>query len=241
MEEVHELLGYERIKIIQRSDMLRFSLDSMLLGDFVKTKGAKKIIDLGCGNGPIPLFLTLKTDAKIIGVDIQEDVCDLARRSIELNNLSNQIEIVTGSIKDIYKVLGANSFSIVTSNPPYFKYKESSIINKNDYLTIARHEVLITLEEIVSEAKKLLIDGGYFYLVHRAERLSEVLVSLKKEGFGVKELRFVYPKESDESALLVLISARKNKRDDIKVLKPMYVYSDDGSYTSEVKKIFNFK
>lgn len=241
MEEVHELLGYERIKIIQRSDMLRFSLDSMLLSAFVNTKGAKKICDLGCGNAPIPLFLTLKTDAKILGVDIQEDVCSLAKRSVELNALENQIEIVCGSIKDIYKKIGANSFSIVTSNPPYFKYKDTSIINKNDYLTIARHEVLITLEEIVSEAKKLLIDGGYFYLVHRVERLSDVLNALSQEGFGVKQIRFVYTKVDDPNALLFLISARKNKKADVKVLNPLYVYNEDGTYTEEVKKIFNFK
>ena len=241
MEEVHELLGYERIKIIQRDDMLRFSLDSMLLGDFVECKNANKIIDLGCGNGPIPLFLTLKSDAKIIGVDIQDDVCDLARRSIKLNNLENQIDIICGSIKDIYKTAGANSFDIVTSNPPYFKYNETSITNKNDYLTIARHEVLITLEEIVSEAKKLLVDGGTFYLVHRVERLSDILVSLQKERFGVKKIRFIYTKVDDKKALLVLVSARKNKKADCEVVKPLYVYNQDGSYTDEVKKIFNFK
>ena len=184
MEEVHELLGYSRIKIIQRSDMLRFSLDSMLLSDFVNTKGASRIIDLGCGNGPIPLFLTLKTKAKIYGIDIQPDVCDLARRSVELNGLSDQIEIIQASIKDIYKIVGANSFSIVTSNPPYFKYTDTSITNKNDYLTIARHELLITLKDIVVEAKRLLIDGGYFYMVHRVERLSDIFLCLKGEGFG---------------------------------------------------------
>lgn len=241
MEEVHELLGYERIKIIQRDDMLRFSLDSMLLADFVECKNSKRIIDLGCGNAPIPLFLTLKTDALIIGVDILSDVCDVAKRSVKLNNLDNQIEIVNASIKDVCKVVGANSFDVVTSNPPYFKYKDTSITNKNDYLTIARHEVLITLEEIVSEAKKLLVDGGSFNLVHRAERLSDILIALKNEKFGVKRIRFVYTKVDDDSALLVLVSARKNKKADSKVEKPLYVYNCDGTYTDEVKKIFNFK
>lgn len=241
MEEIHELLGYERIKIIQKDDILRFSLDSMLLADFVDTKNSKEIIDLGCGNAPIPLFLTLKTDSKIIGIDIQEDVCDLATRSVKLNNLDNQIEIICNNIKDIYKVVGANRFDIVTTNPPYFKYRKSSIINKNDYLTIARHEVLITLEEIVSEAKKLLIDGGYFYMVHRADRLSDILLSLKNERFGVKRIRFVYTKSNDDNALLVLIGARKNKPSDVKVLKPLYIYNEDKTYTDEVKKIFNFK
>lgn len=244
MENVHELLGYEKIKIIQRDDMLRFSLDSMLLADFIDTsklKDAEEIIDLGCGNAPIPLFLTLKTKAKIIGVDVQCDVCDVARRSVTLNNLESQIEIVNSNIKDIYKVLGANRFSIASTNPPYFKYKETSRINKNDYLTIARHEVLITLEEIISEAKKLLIDGGSFYMVHRAERISDIITCLEKEKFGLKKLRFVYSKENDENALLILIHARKNKPSDVKIVKPLYVYDKSGSYTEEVKNIFNFK
>lgn len=244
MENVHELLGYEKIKIIQRDDMLRFSLDSMLLADFIDTsklKDAEEIIDLGCGNAPIPLFLTLKTKAKIIGVDVQCDVCDVARRSVTLNNLENQIEIVNSNIKDIYKALGANRFSIASINPPYFKYKETSRINKNDYLTIARHEVLITLEEIISEAKKLLIDGGSFYMVHRAERISDIITCLEKEKFGLKKLRFVYSKENDENALLILIYARKNKPSDVKIVKPLYVYDKSGNYTEEVKNIFNFK
>lgn len=241
MEEIHELLGYERIKIIQRDDMLRFSLDSMLLADFVECKNCKNIIDLGTGNAPIPLFLTLKTNAKIVGVDIQEDVCDVAKRSVSLNNLENQIDIVNNNIKDIYKVVGNNKFDIVTSNPPYFRYQESSITNKNDYLTIARHEVLITIEEIISEAKKLLVDGGYLYLVHRVERLSDILVCLKNENFGLKKLRFIHTKESDEEALLVLICARMNKKADVKVVKPLYIYDENKEYTEEVKRIFNFK
>lgn len=243
-ENIHELLGYEKIKIIQREDMLRFSLDSMLLADFVdttKTKENDLIIDLGTGNAPIPLFLTLKTKAKIIGVDIQSDVCSIAKRSVELNNLENQITIVNEDIKDIYKKIGANSFSIVVSNPPYFKYKETSRINKNDYLTIARHEVLITLAEIVSEAKRLLIDGGSFYMVHRVERIVDIISILKEEKFGIKKIRFIYSKENDDNALLVLVHARKNKASDVKIVKPLYVYDYNGEYTEEVKNIFNFK
>ncbi len=244
MENVHELLGYERIKIIQRDDMLRFSLDSMLLADFVdtsKTKETDLVVDLGTGNAPIPLFLSLKTRAKIFGVDIQSDVCALARKSVELNNLENQITIINDNIKDIYKKIGANKFEIVVSNPPYFKYKDTSRINKNDYLTIARHEVLITLADIVSEAKKLLVDGGSFYMVHRVERLVDIISTLQDEKFGIKNIRFIYSKENEENALLVLIHARKNKASDVKIVKPLYVYDSNGEYTKEVKNIFNFK
>ncbi len=242
MENVHELLGYKRIKIIQRDDMLRFSLDSTLLADFVKVSNhTKRIIDLGTGNGPIPLFLTLKTKAKIVGVEIQKDVSELAQKSVEINGFNEQIEIINADIKGIYKFVGANIFDIVTCNPPYFKYIETSNTNKNDYLTIARHEVLITLEEIIIESKKLLGDGGLFYLVHRCERLPEIIETLAKHGFGIRKMRFIHSKTTDEKALLVLIEARKNKKADVEIMQPLFVYNSELDYTDEVKKIFNHK
>lgn len=241
-ELTHELLGYKNIKIIQNEDMFSFSLDSMLLADFVEPNyKTKKIIDLGCGNAPIPLFLTLKTDAHIVGVEIQEQVADMAKRSVQLNGLEHQIEIINADIKGIYRNNMANVFDIVISNPPYFKFLPSSNINKNDYLTIARHEVKITLEEIVNEAKKLLIDGGNFYMVHRVERLDEIIVLFLEYGFAIKEMRFIYTKKSSEDALLVLIKAKKNGKQSLKVLQPLYCYDEKGEYTEEVKRIFNFK
>ena len=242
MENIHELLGYKKIKIIQRDDMLRFSLDSTLLADFVTvSKNTRKIIDLGTGNGPIPLFLTLKTKAKIYGIEIQKDVFELAKKSVEINGFTDQIEIINADIKGIYKLVGANIFDIVTCNPPYFKYIETSNTNKNDYLTIARHEVLITLEDIIIESKKLLGDGGRFYLVHRCERLPEIIETLAKHGFGIKRMRFVHSKTTDEKAFLVLIEARKNKKANVEILKPLFIYNSDADYTEEVKKIFNRK
>lgn len=241
MIKEHELLGYEKIKIFQDDDMFSFSLDSMLLADFIDCKGAKRIIDLGCGNAPIPLFLTLKTEAKVVGVEIQKQVYDLAVKSVEYNGFNEQIEIVNSDLKGIYKITGANSFDIVSSNPPYFKYDKSSIINKNDYLTIARHEVLASLDDIVNEAKKLLIDGGKFYMVHRCNRLSDVINTLTTHKFGIKKIRMIYPKETDSEALSFVIEARKNKASDIKVIKPIVVLDKDGNYTEEVRKIFNFK
>lgn len=241
MIKEHELLGYEKIKIFQDDEMFSFSLDSMLLADFIDCKGAKRIIDLGCGNAPIPLFLTLKTEAKIVGVEIQKEVYDLAIKSVEYNGFNDQIEIINSDLKGIYKITGANSFDIVSSNPPYFKYDKASIINKNDYLTIARHEVLASLDDIVSEAKKLLIDGGKFYMVHRCNRLADVINALTAHKFGIKKIRMIYPKETDNEALSFVIEARKNKASDIKILKPIIVLDKDGNYTEEIRKIFNFK
>lgn len=238
-EQIHELLGYENIKIIQDEDMFSFSLDSMLLANFIDTTNAKRIIDLGTGNGPIPLFLTLKTKASIIGVEIQEEVANLAKRSVELNHFENQIEIINDDLKKIYKKVGANSFDIVSSNPPYFPYIESSMINKNDYLTIARHEVKATLQDIVFEARRLLIDGGRLYMVHRVSRLTEVIKTFEDYNFGIKKIQLIYPKINGD-AMMFLVEARKNKPSDLKIINPLYVYDGD-KYTEEVLKIFNFK
>lgn len=236
---IDELLGYPKIKILQADEAFSFSIDSMLLADFVKADNSNKIIDLGTGNAPIPLYLTLKTDAKIYGVELQKEIYLLADESVKMNNLQNQIEIINANIKDIYKCVGANQFDIVTTNPPYFKHSPQANVNKNEMLTIARHEIKITFEEIVIESKKLLKDSGSLYIVHRVERLSELLATLENHKFGIKELRFVYPKEQDD-ALLVLIRAKKNRPSDIKVKEPLWIYDKDGEYSLEVKKIFNF-
>ena len=242
MKQIHELLGYKNIKIIQDDEMFSFSVDSMLLADFIKpTYKTKLIVDLCSGNGPIPLFLTLKTDAKIIGVEIQKEVYDMACDSLKLNNFDNQISYINNDLKNIYKIIGANSCDIVSCNPPYFKYDENSNVNKNDYLTIARHEVKATLLDIVQEAKKLLIDGGSFYMVHRSERFPEIVNTLTSNCFQIKQLRFVYSKPSSKESLFVLIEARKNKNSGSKVLQPLYIYNENNQYSSEVLKIFNFK
>jgi len=242
MELIHELLGYENIKIIQNPEMFSFSLDSILLANFVKTNSkTRRIIDLGCGNAPIPLFLSLKTKADIIGIEIQADVADMAIRSVAMNGLEKQIKIINADFKDIYKNEFANTFDIVTSNPPYFKYNPNGNINKNEYLTIARHEVKATLEDVVNEAKKLLVDGGTFYMVHRAERLAEIVKELSKTNFAIKKMQFVYTKASSKEALLILLEAKKNRLEGMKVIEPLYVYEDNGEYTEIIKKIFNFK
>ena len=242
MELIHELLGYKNIKIIQDSEMFNFSTDSMQLAYFVLcSPKTNKIIDLGCGNAPIPLFLTMKTKAHIIGVDIQKEICDMAIRSVKLNHFEDQIEIINADIKDIYKKVGTNCFDIVTCNPPYFKYLETSNINKNDYLTIARHEVKITLEDIISESKKLLTEKGSLYLVHRVDRFPEIINLLSKYKFEAKRIRFTYPKVNSDEELLVLIDAKNNANPGLKILPPFYMYDENGEYTKEALDMFNYK
>lgn len=239
--QIHELLGYENIKIIQNEEMFRFSLDSVLLANFIEARHAKKIVDLGTGNAPIPLFLTLKTKAQIIGVEIQEDVYHLANESVKLNNFTEQITILLDDLKGIYQKIGANVFDIVCCNPPYFKYESESLTNKNDFLTIARHEVLVTLIDVVSESTKLLVDGGKFYMVHRVSRLPEIVKVLEEHKFGIRRMQFIYSKVTNKKAMMFLVEARKNKKSDLQVLEPIYVYDENNQYTPQVLEIFNFE
>jgi len=241
-EVIHDLLGYERLKIIQIPDAFNFSLDSTLLAHFTTvTKRTRRIIDLGCGNAPIPLFLSLRTKAPIIGVEIQPEIADLAFRSVEMNGLSGQITILNQDLKDIYKTLGANTFDVVTCNPPFFPIVESSNLNKNDWLTIARHEVRVRLDDVVCEAKKLLMDGGVFSMVHRAARLSDCIESFRKHNIEPKRIRFIYPKATQKEALSVLIEGRKNGNPGgLKIERSLIVLTKGNTYTKEILKIFHF-
>lgn len=239
VEVINDLLGYDGIKIIQRPDMFHFSLDSTLLADFVQPLAkTKKILDLGCGNAPIPLFLSLKTTASIVGIEIQEEVYDLAARSVVLNNLEKQITILNCDIKGIHKSFENGEFDIVTCNPPFFKYSETSNTNKHEYKTIARHEVLVTLEDVIVESKRLLKTKGSLYLVHRTDRLIEIIQTLLRYQFSIKRLRFVYSKKGQESNM-VLIEASNNGHTELTLLEPLYVHENDG-YTDEILRIFRY-
>ena len=242
-EVINDLLGYEGLKIIQRPDIFNFSLDSTLLASFVTINNSdKKIIDLGTGNAPIPLFLSLRTKAHIYGIEIQEEIYDLATRSVELNNLQEQITIINADAREIHKVLGVSSFDVVTVNPPYFPYIESSNINKNDYKTIARHEVCFNLDEVLLTSRRLLKDGGTLAMVHRAERMMDILEAFRKYNIEPKRIRFVYPKQNSTEALAILIEGKKSgKKGSLKILKPLYVYNTKEKYTKEILSIFNYQ
>ena len=149
MQVINDLLDYNKIKIYQDTDMFNFSLDSVLLPNFITlTPKTENILDIGTGNGPIPLILTTKTNAKIIGVEIQTEVADLAQKSVELNNLQNQITIINEDINILKDKLPINHFDIITCNPPYFKVSKESKLNKSDYKTIARHEITLNINDL---------------------------------------------------------------------------------------------
>ena len=237
MEVLHDLVGYKYLKIYQNTDWFLFSLDSVLLANFVTiNKNVKNIIDLGCGNAPIPLILSTKTNAHIIGVEIQKDSYNLAKKSVVYNKLDNQIELINIDMKELKKIYNSDSIDIITCNPPYFKYSSNSNINEDEHKVIARHEKMITLDDILLLARYLLKNNGCIAMVHRTDRLIEIINTFQKYGLEIKKIRFVYPKEGSESNM-VLIEGRKNGKVGLKLLPPLYVHNTNG-YTDEVMTMF---
>ena len=238
MEEINRLLNYKDLKIVQNTDWFKFSIDSVLLSNFVKiTKNTTNIIDFCTGNAPIPLILSTKTRANITGVEIQKDVYNLAKKSIEINNLQDRIEILNMDVKDIAQKYESDSFDLITCNPPYFKLKESSIINDNDIKSVARHEIYINLDDIFKVARKILKNNGTIAIVHRTDRLIDIIDCMKKNNIEPKRLQLVYPKFNKESNI-VLIEGAKNGKSSLKVLPPIYVHDEDGNYLEKIKKMF---
>ena len=238
MEKNNYLLGYKNLRVYQDSEMFNFSLDSVLLPNFVTiNKNIKNILDIGCGNLPVSLILTTKTDASITAVEIQKDVYDIALKNLELNNKKDQINIINADIRDLYKNFETEYYDVIVCNPPFFKVSKDSHLNKNDYKPIARHEVFLNLDDLFSISKKILKNNGIISIVHRPERLLDIICAMRKYNIMPKKIQFVYPKK-DKEANILLIEGTKNGNSGMKILPPLFVHNEDGSYTDEVKKYF---
>ncbi len=197
------------LKIYQDEDNFKFSLDSILLAEFVECIDRYTIVDFCTGNAPVPLILSTKTKAKLYGIEIQKEIYDLAIQSIKENNLESRIEIINDNIRNVSKYIKDESVDIVTCNPPYFKYNSDSLVNLTREKAIARHEIEMDLEDIMKSAKYVLKNKGILYLVHRCDRLEEIIVMMNKYNFSIKKLQFIYTKDSKNS-IMVLIKAIKN-------------------------------
>ena len=237
-EEVNDL-ELNGLKIIQNNRGFKFGIDSILLSDFAKDlRNNSKILDIGTGTGIISILLAVKANVnKVFGIEIQEDIAEMAQRSIKLNNLEEKIEIINDNILNISNYFDNNYFDVVVTNPPYQK-NNTGLKNKNEKLLIAKHEIKCTLEDILEKSFNVLKDKGEFYMVHRPERLVDILCIRRKFKIEPKEIRFVYPKQY-EKPNLVLIKGIKNAREFLKVLKPLIIYNIDGSFTDELLKIYN--
>ena len=219
MKEINDLCDYG-YKIVQKSDYFKFSLDSMLLANFVNINMSdSKLLDFCTGNCPIPIILS-NSIKNIVAFEVQKEIYELGDESLKLNNINN-VRLINDDIKNIGNYYEEGYFDIITCNPPYFKVIDSSRINDNNVKAIARHEILIKLEDIVSLAYKFLRDKGKLYIVYRPDRLMELLKLFDKYKFGVKKLQCCY-NNSDSLSSMILIEAMKNGQDDLKILAPLY-------------------
>lgn len=240
MKIKNRLLNLDMV-IYQDSDWFKFSLDSVLLANFVTINyRVKKIMDFATGNAPIPMLLFYRTSAQIYGVEYQKCVYELAIQSINENNLGDQIHLSCGDVSDLKNKFQSDSFDVVTCNPPYFKTLSSNYLNQNFVKSIARHEIFLNLDIIFRQAFYLLKTGGVFAMVHRTERFIEIIEKMKEYHLEPKRVQFIYPKEGKNSDLF-LIEAVKNGKNGLKMLYPLIIHKDDNTYTDEVSKILEFK
>lgn len=236
-DERLDYLLAEKLRIIQSPSVFSFSLDAVLLARFAYLPIQKgKIIDLCSGNGVIPLLISKRTKASIIGVEIQKRLYDMALRSIQYNHLENQIQMVHDDIKNMPEKVGNAKFDVVTCNPPYFITPPQSEKNVNEHLAIARHELLCTLEDAIMVSSKLLRQGGKASFVHRPGRLLDIITLMRKYRLEPKRLRLVYPKQGKEANTLLVEGIKDGKRD-LKILPPLFIYNGENQYTEEIEEI----
>ncbi len=232
-------LEFKNLKIIQNKNGFCFGIDSVLLVNFAKEiKKQSKVLDLGTGTGIIPILLSGKVELKkAIGVEIQKDVANMAKRSVSLNNLDDKIEIINENVINIGKLYPKQYFDVVITNPPYKKIG-TGIINESEAKIISRHEITANLEDFIKTARDMLKDKGEFFMVHRPERLVDIISLMRKFKIEPKKLRFVCPNKNKEPNM-VLIKGIKNAKEFLKIEKNLYVYNEDGNYTDEILKIYN--
>ncbi|MBR5867316.1 MAG: tRNA1(Val) (adenine(37)-N6)-methyltransferase [Spirochaetaceae bacterium] len=226
-------------KIIQDSNRFKFGIDAILLSRFAfdQIRNNDKVIDLGTGNGIIPLMLAKSRASSITGLEIQSENVELAEQSVKLNQLENKIKIQQGDIKTVAKDFAKHSFDVVVSNPPYI-IAEHGKENPSDAKNIARHEILCNLEDIISAADYLLKPKGKFFMIHKPFRLPEIFYSLMNHKIEPKTIQLISPYQGKEPNI-VLIEARKNANPSLKILENLIVYEKPGEYTEDVKQIYS--
>lgn len=226
-------------RIIQKKRGFCFGMDAVLLSGFAQVKEGEVAVDLGTGTGIIPILLEAKTKGKhFTGLEIQEEVAEMAGRSVRLNQLENRVDIVRGDIKEASRLFGKASFDVVTSNPPYMN-DNHGLKNPELPKAIARHEVFCTLDDVCREASLLLKSGGRFYMVHRPHRLAEIITALKTYKLEPKRMKLVHP-FVDKEANMVLIEAVRGGRSMMKVEAPIIVYREPGVYTQEIYDVYGY-
>lgn len=233
-ERINQLFSTD-IKIIQNREVFSYSVDSVLLSRFPK-KGL--IVDFCAGNGAVGLFASTRTQAQILAVEIQERLADMAERSVRLNGLEEQMEVICDDLKNMPAYIQGSKVDMILCNPPYFKVDPHSNLNESEHYLLARHEITTNLQEICRSAQSILKSNGRLAMVHRPDRLLDILDTLQRHNLAPKRLQFVYPKREKEANMLLIEAIKDGSTSGFKVLPPLIVHNDDGSYTPELEEIY---
>ncbi len=237
MAERIDDLQYKGLRIIQDTDGFCFGVDAVLLANIAKTAPSKKTIDLCSGNGIVAILLAGKTNTeKIYALEIQERAANLAKRSAKLNNLDGRVSVINDDLKNAPELFERGEFDVVTCNPPYMK-NTCGLTNDNDALRLARHEIACTLEDVIQSAAYLLKPGGKLFMVHRPERLVDIFCEMRKNKIEPKRMQMVHP-SAGKKANIVLVEGSYMGGRELKMMEPLYVYDEDGSYTKQIDEIY---
>ena len=234
-ERIDDLMR-DGLKLIQNTDIFCFGMDAVLLSTYARAGKKDRVLDMGTGNGIIPVLMQSNPGSTYSALEIQEGSAQLARRNVELNHLENRISVVKGDIKEASTIFGEASFNVVTSNPPYMN-ENHGIVNPDSAKAIARHELLCSLDDVIREASRCLKSKGKMYMVHRPNRLVDIFDTMRKYHLEPKRMRLVYP-YVNKAANMVLIEAVKGGNSQLIVEEPLIVYKTDGTYTDALLKMY---
>ncbi len=230
-------LGYQGLQIIQNPAVFKFTLDAFLLTGFIRPKPSETIVDLGTGSGVLPLLLAGQDRvSRVTGVEIQPELADMARRSVRLNRLENQITIIQGDLREIHRQLPVNGFHWVVTNPPYYP-AGAGVVSENPALAMAKFEVACTLQDWVRAASRLVKGNGRVAAIYPTERLAELITVMIQHHLTPKRLCFVYS-YPDAGSNLVLLEARPGGKPGLQVLPPLTIYTQPGQYSERMNQIF---
>ena len=230
-------LQLKGLNLIQKKDGFKFGIDAVLLSDFAQVKKKHRVMDLCTGTGIVPFLIYGKYEPQsVYGLEIQDDMVDMAKRSAKLNSLDGMVEFIRGDLKDIESLKKLDRFDVVTVNPPY-KLNNSGILNPLDKLAIARHEILCTLEDVIAASRVLLKDNGRMFIVHRPERLADIFTLMRKYKIEPKRVKMIHPKMG-KAPNIVLVEGQRDGGAYLKWEAPLYVYDENGKYTKEIDKIY---
>ena len=236
-ERVNQLFSSD-VKIIQNREVFSYSIDSVLLSRFPKLPNRGMIVDLCAGNGAVGLFASTRTKASIVGVEIQERLADMAERSIQLNGLSDRMFMITDDLKNLPQYFPGSKIDIILCNPPYFKVDKHSNLNESRHYLLARHEISTNLDQICHVAQRTLKSNGRLAMVHRPDRFLDIIETMKHYNLAPKRIQFVYPKRHKEANMLLIEAIKDGSLDGLKILPPLFIHEEDGSYTPEIHEIY---